>query len=351
MLQSTSAARPLMSARVNLLILKSPYPFDASDDMTDAAVVDSTVVNAAGTNTITCGAAADVLVRMAKTNPISAGVTQSFPAGVPFTYSFDVVGVGGAVGKKVCFAAERVGGPNASEEITLSAVTQRVSAVMPAGASPSDIYAYIVLKGFGTTANLATGDEIEVTGIQLNIGSDADAYQYADTTALYPSGAPIAQLYDGVDDGMATATFAAGTLINGMDCMIPVRRDSRSLPALCALYQVDQTKYFGVVGEYSGGTEPTYSGCGTPTIFVDNVSVANERGDLYDAIGVGEWHILEHRGLDLSAWVNTAFGYYSGGYQLNGARGDIMLYPSTASTEDKDKARQYLADKYGVTLP
>jgi hypothetical protein len=349
MLQSTSAARPLMSARVNLLILKSPYPFDASDDMTDAAVVDSTVVNAAGTNTITCGAAADVLVRMAKTNPISAGVTQKFPAGVPFTYSFDVVGVGGAVGKKVCFAAERVGGPNASEEITLSAVTQRVSAVMPAGASPSDIYAWIALKGFGTTANLATGDEIEVTGIQLNIGSDADAYQYADTTALYPSGAPIAQLYDGVDDGMATATFAAGTLINGMDCMIPVRRDSAAARSIAGLYQADQTKYFGVVGDASGDVSSTYGGCGTPSIFVDGASVTNTRGALFDALGVGEFHILEYRDLDLSTWVDAAWGGYPT-YLHNGARGDIMLYPSTASTEDKDAARQYLADKYGVTL-
>jgi hypothetical protein len=45
------------------------------------------------------------------------------------------------------------------------------------------------------------------------------------------------------------------------------------------------------------------------------------------------------------------FGNYGGGsWQLNGAHGDIMLYPSTASTEDKDAARQWLADYYGVTL-
>lgn len=336
------------------MILKSPYPFDASDDMTDAAVVDSTVVNAAGTNTITCGAAADVLVRMAKTNPISAGVTQKFPAGVPFTYSFDVVGVGGAVGKKVCFAAERVGGPNASEEITLSAVTQRVSAVMPAGASPSDIYAYIALKGFGTTANLATGDEIEVTGIQLNIGSDADAYQYADTTALYPSGAPIAQLYDGVDDGMATAAFSAGTLTSAMDCMIPVRRDSGAA-CVAGLYNgiADATKFFGMA-ESASGSGCVGSGAGTPTVWVDGVQLtggtAVTRGTLHTALTVGDYHILEFRGLDLSTWTASGFGLYTS-YVFPGPRGDILLFPSTASTEDKDAARQYLADYYGVTLP
>jgi hypothetical protein len=63
------------------------------------------------------------------------------------------------------------------------------------------------------------------------------------------------------------------------------------------------------------------------------------------------WHILEFRGLDLSAWTAAGFGYYASGYSFTGARGDIFLYPSTASTEDKDAARQWLADYYGVTLP
>ena len=43
----------------------------------------------------------------------------------------------------------------------------------------------------------------------------------------------------------------------------------------------------------------------------------------------------------------------SGGglYLFPGPRGDTLLYPSPASTEDKDAARQWLADYYGVTLP
>jgi hypothetical protein len=65
---------------------------------------------------------------------------------------------------------------------------------------------------------------------------------------------------------------------------------------------------------------------------------------------VGDYHILEFRGLDLSTWTAAGFGLYTS-YVFPGARGDILLYPSTASTEDKDAARQYLADYYGVTLP
>jgi len=136
-------------------------------------------------------------------------------------------------------------------------------------------------------------------------------YQRVTSASDYDGSAgPIAQLYDGVDDGMATAAFAAGTLINGMDCMIAVRRDSAALSAIGGLYQADQTKYFGVIGYTSGDTAGTYGGCGTPTIFVDGVSVANTRGALFDALTVGDFHILEYRGLDLSAWVDAGWGAY-----------------------------------------
>ena len=165
------------------------------------------------------------------------------------------------------------------------------------------------------------------------------------------TGYPIFQKYDGVDDGMATAAFTAGTLTSAMDCMIPVRRDSAALPQVIGLYQSDQTKYFGVVGTVSSDGAATYSGCGTPTVFVDGVEVASTRGALFDVLTIGDFHILEYRGLDLSAWVNANFGNYGVPYQVNGARGDIMLFESTASTADKDAARQYLADYYGVTLP
>jgi hypothetical protein len=46
------------------------------------------------------------------------------------------------------------------------------------------------------------------------------------------TGYPIFQKYDGVDDGMATAAFTAGTLTSAMDCMIAVRRDSAARVSL-----------------------------------------------------------------------------------------------------------------------
>ena len=168
------------------------------------------------------------------------------------------------------------------------------------------------------------------------------------------AGYPVFQKYDGVDDGMATAAFTAGTLINGMDCMIAVRRDSAAA-CVAGLYNgiADATKFFGMA-ESGSGSGCVGSGAGTPTVWVDNAQLtggtAVTRGTLHTALTVGDYHILEFRGLDLSTWTAAGFGLYTS-YVFPGARGDILLYPSTASTEDKDAARQWLADYYGVTLP
>ena len=167
------------------------------------------------------------------------------------------------------------------------------------------------------------------------------------------AGYPVFQLYDGVDDGMATAAFSAGTLTSSMDCMIAVRRDSAAL-VIAGLYETAGlgTRYTGYAEIGVSGL--CFAGAGAPTVWVDDVQLSGgtsvTAGTLHTALTVGDWHILEFRNLDLSAWTAAAFGRYTGGI-FNGARGDIMLYPSTDPTEDKDAARQYLADYYGVTLP
>jgi hypothetical protein len=168
------------------------------------------------------------------------------------------------------------------------------------------------------------------------------------------TGYPVFQKYNGTNSSMATAAFAAGTLIDGMDCMIAVRRDSAAA-CVAGLYNgiADATKFFGMA-ESASGSGCVGSGAGTPTVWVDNAQLtggtAVTRGTLHTALTVGDYHILEFRGLDLSTWTAAGFGLYTS-YVFPGARGDILLYPSTDSTEDKDAARQWLADYYGVTLP
>ena len=197
------------------------------------------------------------------------------------------------------------------------------------------------------------GDAIDIWHPQLQIGTTATDYQSVPGDgSTYATDFPIAQLYDGVDDGMATAAFTAGTLTSAMDCMIAVRRDSGA-QCVAGLYSMPVGQYFGHAQAGSGGLCSV--NVGTPTVWVDGVQLTGgtsvEPGTLNTALTVGAWHIVEFRGLDLSSITQAGWGDFGFGYSVNGARGDIMLYPSTDSTADKDAARQYLADYYGVTLP
>jgi len=200
----------------------------------------------------------------------------------------------------------------------------------------------------------ATGGSFYIWGAQINYGSPALPYQRVGEASDYDTtGFPAYLKFDGVDDGMATASFAAGTLINGMDCMIPVRRDSAESMVVGLYSGAGTTKFIGAAE--SGSIADCFNGVGAPTVWVDGTQLTGEtavtRTTLHTALTAGSFHILEFRGLNLSTWTTAEAGGYGSGYNLNGALGDILLYPSTASTEDKDAARQYLADKYGVTLP
>ena len=204
----------------------------------------------------------------------------------------------------------------------------------------------------GATTPAGSGNHLlQATSTARPLLSAYDGQTLGPGDTYNATGYPIFQLYDGVDDGMATAAFAAGTLTSGMDCMIAVRRASDTPQyGVVGLQNQIQGVCFGVYAVGVG--DPCCFGCGSPTVWVNKVQLPSAtRGELYTALPVGEWHIVEFRGLDLSAWTALTSGMWGGGIAFNGPRGDILLYPSTASTTDKDKARQYLADKYGVTLP
>ena len=332
MLQATSAARPLESARVNLLTY--------TEDFGNAAWVKDKLTQASGVADPLGGTSAFTLTATSNLSRVYQGATISLLAPGKNTQSIWMrrrTGTG-----TVKWHVLTVGdGPN----IPVTATWTQFYYPDSTGATT----AY-----YGVKIDVS-GDAIDVWHPQLNIGPTALPYQRVGAASDYTAtGFPIYQKYDGTDDSMATASFAAGTLINGMDCMIAVRRDSGA-NCVAGLYNgiADATKFFGMA-ESASGSGCVGSGAGTPTVWVDNTQLtggtAVTRGTLHTALTAGSYHILEFRNLDLSAWTATGFGLYTS-YVFPGARGDIMLFESTASTEDKDKARQYLADKYGVTLP
>jgi hypothetical protein len=350
MLQSTSVDRPLLSARVNQLIYTQDFSHTWGWTNGDIATTNKLAAAANSSPhgvrsifpamdnpefTVRASAAEYGFLHLASGNGISPD------DGVGFCATFDLVN--GTVIKDGSWGTsaqiEAVGGGvyDCSVVSTRSGSTDAVICYGPTAATN-------VYLGDGTSGVNVFRAQISYQGTDYqSVPGDGSTYS--------STGFPIAQLYDGVDDGMATAAFSAGTLIDGMDCLIAVRGDSAK-NVILGPYQgpADLSHYVG--NAEAGYNAACYTGVGSPTVWVDNVQLINGwASELYTAVTVGDWHIVEFRGLDLSSWVGLGLGLFGIGYNLFGPRGDILLYPSTASTTDKDAARQWLADYYGVTLP
>jgi hypothetical protein len=339
MSQSTSAARPLLSARVNYLWQDLTGTTSGIGRYTRQSGV---TVDDLGSGVYRINFSSDGQGLFGSINSNNAGLGSIVGTDYIGSIELSVESGTGAVTLR-----EPIGSQFADTDVSLTTTWTRFD-TPAAAATTTDFGLWIAKKAGSVSSCLARFP-------QLQMGSVATDYQRVTSTSDYDStGFPIAQLYDGVDDGMATAAFSAGTLTSGMDCMIPVRRDSAA-SCVAGLYNgvADATKFFGMA-ESASGSGCVGSGAGTPTVWVDNTQLtggtAVTRGTLHTALTVGSYHILEFRNLDLSTWTAAGFGLYTS-YTLTGARGDILLYPSTISTEDKDAARQWLADYYGVTLP
>ena len=372
MLQSTSAARPLLSARVNLLTYTEDFSNAA---WSKAAVTVNSDVSVAPDGTTT----ADSLIedstlaghyvysmQIAVTSGIvvTISVRAKNASGTRwFQISMGGAVMGGAVGKFDPVNGAAVSVPGTSSGV--AAITDIGNGwylcqftFIPTSSGNTNVFLGMGDSSGSSFLSPYQGDGSSgfyIWGAQYEQGPTATAYQRVNTASDYDASAgPTYLKFDGVDDSMATAAFAAGTLTSGMDCMIAVRRYSAGA-CVAGLYNgvADATKFFGMA-ESGSGSGCVGSGAGTPTVWVDGTQLAGgtavTRGTLHTALTVGDVHILEFRGLDLSTWTSSGFGLYTG-YLLNGPRGDILLYPSTASTTDKDAARQWLADYYGVTLP
>ena len=204
-------------------------------------------------------------------------------------------------------------------------------------------------RRLGATALAHPGNHLlQATSTARPLASAKGGQTVAGDGTYNAGGYPIYDQFDGIDDGLSTATFAAGTLTSSMDCLIAVRRDSAT-GAVCGLY-------FGA-GIYtgaciSGGGSPNCGNVGTPTTWVDGIQLAGGTGvtggTVYNALTVGPWHILEFRGLNLSAWTVAKLGDYAS-YALNGGFGGIRLFPAT-NDAIRNLARTELAAKVGLVL-
>ena len=325
LLQATSTARPMQSARRNLL--------QYTEDFTNGYWLNATTVTP---NYGTAPDGTQTSTRLVFPGPnnaiLQANILSTPTPATAYCY------VKGAAGETLLLE-NNLGTPTL---ITLTGAWQLASKSSGGGTS-------FVIGTYGG----ATARDVEVWHPQFELGTTATDYQAILTDgSSYPStGFPIYQKYDGTDDGMATASFAAGTLSNAMDCLIAVRRDSGTGVHLIGLWD-DVNRWFAAP-DATDSSQVCYGVCGTPTVFVDGVQLtggtAVKRDTLAAALTVGDWHIMEFRNLDLSLWASAKFGnYYAAA--VNGGQGGILLFPSSTPTADRDAARTWLGAKVGLTL-
>jgi len=328
-LQSTSTARPKLSARVNLLT--------KTEDFSDAVWNKSGVTPVYGVNDRLGGTKA---VR------ITSIATNAF-----LEYA-DYVGDWTTKTKASGVWVRRVSGTGlvylyAGSEPALD-ITSAISSGAWTFVSNSSVgYATFTI----TRVRLMTiSDSIEVCFPSDILGSTvtADDYQRVNTASDYDTvGFPAFAQFDGTDDELFTGALTPNS---DMDCFIAIYRNS----AAHSVVAYDQlTGGFCVMDSGDAASTATFGIPATNTYAVDGVSVAGgtgtTRAQLASAVSPGAWHIIEARNLNLSSFSPLRVGNYGPTWPLEGKIGGIVLI-SALSTEDRNLVRTYLGSKVGLTL-
>lgn len=159
-------------------------------------------------------------------------------------------------------------------------------------------------------------------------------------------------LFDGTDDGYATATFAAGTLTNNMDALIAIKRDTTGNAVAAFQTAGSGANFFGLIQAAQAAVCAQTVGAAW-TAFVDGSQVggtANATGGQLDlALNGGTWHVLEFRNLDLSAFTGWRQGFYNASYPASIQGGGVILCPAQ-SDATRAIVRRELGRKVGLSL-
>ena len=213
---------------------------------------------------------------------------------------------------------------------------------------PSD-YATLSQDSAGVTPVTAAG---QPTGRMLDKSGRGNTISQATAPARPINGAVGAVKYitfDRIDDVMGTVAI---TLSADMDFFVAYRRTSAD-----GFIVISET---GTAGEFFGCAQGGNTGSeagnqvGTvSTYFVNGVAVpggtATSRDQFSAAVTVGSWVVVEVRNLNLASFSSMRLGY-DNGLLLNGDIAGIILCPA-GDAAARQKNRQYLGNKTGLTLP
>jgi len=349
-LQATAGARPTISARVNHLI--------NTEDLSQAEWTKSNITATAGKLIATAVLAYHVTYQTAFATAV-VGLTYTSTIelkAAEYGWATAVVGLNGATyGKYINLATGAIGGNfgAAPDSIVVTDAGDgywRVSA-SKAATTTATVYGLVYMAtadgGGNFTGDGASG--IYARKAQIGIGPFV-RYQRVNTASDYDvAGFPQFLSFDGTDDGMATAAFAAGTLAADTDGFFLVKRNSAAKGIFA---DVDATHFFGAFDSAGGAATASTIVGASSTYLVDGAAVPGGTGttqvQLDTALTVGAWHLLEVHNLDLSAWTALQISLLTG-YFVNGNIKDVILLPAQ-SDANRSVIRKYLGSKVGLSL-
>jgi hypothetical protein len=204
---------------------------------------------------------------------------------------------------------------------------------------PSDITS-LFQDGAGTTPVAASGDPL---GRMLDKSGRSNRVSQATAAArpTYTVGGGFSYFAsDGVDDGLTSAAFAAGTFTADMDMFVAVRRTSA---ASGILFYDGVSEFIGCYVNGSGAATGTTAGY---TIAVDGTPITDTRDALFDLLGT--WAVVEVRNVNMSAWAQLGIGVYPG-FPIAADIAGVVLCPAQDATTRAD-IRRYLGAKVGLSL-
>ena len=360
--QATSAARPVLSARKNLLLQSEALgtsPWSGSN----TTVTVGQAANASGQMTLckveATTSAATILTQRVNGSGSVGGNTFRFLARkgsgatdcnafglynnttttllALFTVNYDTGVVSHAIGSGATMVA--LGG--GLREVKLSQTTGI--------ATGNDLTIYGGFIGDAETA----GEFAYIGEYQLEANTAFTRYQRVNTAADYDTaGFPHYLKFDGVDDFSQVGPFAAGTLTSTMDVFVLMRRNSSA--GFCLLAPSDNSVAYGFALDGNANGAIQDGGYVNGRAWVNGVELtggaAVTADQLHDALPVGKWHVVELHNVKMDTLTNLRIGGAGIGFPLNGVIAEVILAPAQ-SAEERTKVREYLAAKAGITLP
>jgi len=360
-LQATSTARPLLTARKNLLTFSEQFD-NAVWVKVNGPVVLSNVATAPdgaiSANSVQATTGGDY--RYISSPFFNVGQNATVTASIYIkkeTAETTLGGIGvdfqGGARKLVYVGFNAVTGvaanlPGGNLTPVLSVIDagdywRLIVTVTDTGSNPDVLmqyYANLSLDNTSVNGWVSASSPKVIWGAQLERGSTATSYQRVITATDYDiSAAPLMLQFDGADDELGTAPFAAGTLPVNADVYVVLRRaagDGSTVP----IYGQDTNRH---VGAWDTPASALYhSGAGTPTYRI-NGGVAS--GSI--TLPSEDSYIFEACNANLSAWTAIKVGKYGAQWNFSGRIGAVLITPAQ-SDSTRAKIRKALAKAYQI---